>query len=260
MSESTLSISYGDLQIEVGRFLGYNADLSKWSDSQAEEVDRYIQAGIRQFYYPPAVENVEPGYDWSFLHPTGTLTTVDGEGSQDLSDDLGRIVGDLHFDPTVHVPSITLVSENMILVMQERNSSKGPPKHAAVRSKAGTTEYEGQRQEILLWPVPDKAYTLEFNYEAYSGKLTQLRPYPLGGMKHSELIVESCISVAEQRANDERGLHWESFSRLLASAVAIDRKNGARYFGQMGCGELPNVGRVRRGGGSYPISYKGVTW
>ena len=49
MAESTLSISYADLMIEVGVFLGYKSDTSDWSTDQLAEVDRYIQAGVRQF-------------------------------------------------------------------------------------------------------------------------------------------------------------------------------------------------------------------
>jgi hypothetical protein len=261
MAESTLSISLSDLQTEVGRFLGYDVDPAQWSDAVAGEVDRVIQSGIRQFYYPPAVEGVDPGYEWSFLKPVAELTTADGDVAQDMPDNFGRIVGDLHFDASVYAQSITIISEHRILALLQQNDDEGRPRHAALRFKEsdGTN---GQRQEIVWWPTPDAAYTLTYRYEAFAGKLTESNAYPLGGMRYAELIIESCLAVAEQRANDERGLHWEAFTRLLVTAVAQDRKNGARYFGAMSQGEtVESDARCRRlNGSSYDITYKGETW
>jgi len=259
MSESTLSLKYSDLQAEVGGFLGYGVDPSAWSAEKAAEVDRYIQSGLRQFYYPPAVNGIEAAYEWSFLKPTATITTAVGDAEQDLPDALGRILGDLHFDVDVHNVPIVQVSEARILALLQQSESTGKPQYAAVRSKAsdGTT---GQRLEIAWWPIPDAAYILTYRYEAFAGKLTGSKQYPLGGMRHSELIVESCLAVAEQKANDEKGIHTERFMELLASGIAQDRKAGARYYGHMGAQEDDVVTRGQARGDSYPVTYKGATW
>jgi hypothetical protein len=291
-------------------------------------VDRYIQAGIRQFYYPPAVEGVDSGYEWSFLNPVttletesayttgslvvasgictltggiwptwaqthGTLTideteysitsrdsnvqlTVVGDdvtaaadgwslghaGYQDMPDDFGRVIGDLHFEASVYAQSITVVSEHRILTLLQRDTTTNRPRHAALRFKAAAGTV-GQRQEIVFWPKPNDDYTLTYRYEAFVGKLVPATTqYPLGGMKYSEVIVESCLAVAEQRANDERGIHWEAFTRLLKTAVQQDRKAGARYFGAMSQGETVQAdARCRRlQGSSYDITYKSETW
>ena len=74
MSESTLSLGYPDLLQEVCIFLGYGADSTKWTTPQSDHADRYVQAGIRQFYYPPTLDGV-PTHDWTFLQPTGTIDT-----------------------------------------------------------------------------------------------------------------------------------------------------------------------------------------
>lgn len=332
MSESTLSIDYDDLEIELGRFLGYpDVDPANWSAAQIAEVERYIQAGYRQFLYPPAVEGVEAGYPWSFLTPTttietesayttgslavvnngtatctltggvwptwaathGTLTigsTVytissrDGDtvltvvgvdvtaaedgwslahaGYQDLPDDLGRIVGDLHFEADVYWRPITQVSEHQIQALLQRDDSTNRPVHAAVRYKASDST-GGQRREIVWWPKPDDDYTLTYRYEAFQAKLVKTTaPYPLGGMKYSELVVESCLAIAEQRANDEKGIHSDAFVRLLAAAIEQDRQSGPRYFGALGEGESDEADARRRRlqGSSYDITYKGATW
>ncbi len=259
MAESSLSITYQDLLTEVGRFLGYGHDQFKWTPSQQDEVDRYVQAGVRQFYYPPAVQGLEPGHEWSFLNPTAEITTEEGEGSQDLPDDFSRILGNLHYDAEIHAVPVVIVSQGRIMALLQQNKDRSRPRCAAVRSKDSNGS-DGQRQEIVWWPIPAAALTLSYRYEAYSGKLTETKPYPLGGMKHSGLIIESCLAIAEQYANDERGAHSERFTAQLVASVAQDRKTGARYFGAMG--ETIEVGIAPRRpvGSSYPISYKGEEW
>jgi len=273
MSESTLSLKYADLLSEVAAFLGYGGVPDAWSTEQAAEVDRYVQSGYRQFLYPassPAsivrgkvmASAIEAGYVWSFLNPTTTIDTADGDAAQDLPDTLGRIVGDLTFAATEFASSVVLVSEHRIAALLEQSAEKGRPRYAAVRAKDGTTLTTGQRFEIVWWPIPDAVYTLTYRYEGYTGKLTNDRPYPLGGMKHAETIIESCLAVAEQRANDERGQHSQLFTDLLITSIELDRKQGARYFGSMGSperGAIQDSAELPR----YPngnVTYKGVTW
>lgn len=326
-SGSTLAIGYDDIQLEIFRYLGYDADSTKWSAAMVAEVDRYIQAGYRQFLYPPAMEGVETGYEWSFLKPTTTINTIqryttgdvavvsgtctltdgtwpswaythgtlvidddeysitsrdgdtqltvvgddveadDGDwylkhsGNQDLPDDCGRIIGNFHFKADVYpAKSIPVVSEHMIQTLLQSSIDESRPQYAAVRFKSSDGS-DGQKQEVVWYPIPDDVYTMTYRYEAFTGKLTTDNPYPLGGMKHSEVIMESCLAIAEQRGNDEKSFHWDSFSRLLATAIAQDRKNGAKYFGPMSTGEEPSYPRRRFPyQTSYEITYDGETW
>lgn len=325
MAESTLSISYTDIQLEVGRFLGYDPTVANWTAAQVSEVDRYIQAGYRQFLYPPAVEGVEAGYEWSFLKPTTTITTIaryetgsivvasgtctltggtwpswaathgtlvineveytvsarggDTEltvvgddvtaasgswylrhaGYQDLPDTFGRIIGDLHYAASEYSVPVVVVSENRLRTLLQSSIDEARPQYAAVRYKASDGS-DGQRQEILWWPIPNEEYVLTYRYEAFTGKLVKTTAgYPLGGMKHSETIIESCIAIAEQRMNDSKGIHWDQFVRLLSTSIAQDRKNSAQYFGPMSFGE-PAWGDEGRymSRTNYPITYNGT--
>lgn len=260
MAESGLSISYDDLLIEVGVFLGYDPDSDNWTAAQLAEVDRYIQSGIRQFYYPPAVEGAPVGHEWSFLCPVTTLVTADEDAAQDLPDDVGRVLGDFYFDDQEHRPSIIQVSEARYQALLQRSDDEDCPQVATVRHKA-IAEGVGQRLEVAWWPIPDAVYTLTYRYEAYQGKIDDTAyPYPLGGMKHSELIIASCLAIAEQRANDERGIHTEEFNRLLVAGIKLDKKQGARYYGQMGGQNNITVPRHGDTGASYDITYKEDTW
>jgi len=256
MAESTLSIALSDLLLEVAVFLGYSETPADWTTAQAAELDRYVQAGVRQFYYPPGVAGVEAGYNWSFLNPTATVATVADTATSDLPDDLGRVLGDFFYASSEHRSSIVVVSEAQYQTMRAREDSSPASRVACIRHKTQVVG-TGQRLEVAWWPVPTGIYTLTYRYEAYNGKLTEANPYPLGGMKHSELLVESCLSIAEQRANDEEGLHTAAFARLLVTGVAKDRNQGARYYGHMGGGEYDGRDSREKSGS---VSYKGETW
>jgi len=252
-------ITYATLKSDVAHFLGYGVDSSEWTAAQLAEIDKYVQAGVRQFYFPPVVQGVEPGYEWSFLRPHATLDTTADDAAQDLPDDLGRVLGDFFYDESQHRPSVVQVSEARLLAMLSRTEDAGPPRVACVRYKEQVAGVE-QKLEVAWWPVPNAAYTLTYRYEAYAGKLTASNPYPLGGRRHAELITESCLAVAEQRADDERGLHSDAFERMLVGAVAMDRKQGARYYGSMATEPGTIVPRHGDTGSTYPITYGGETW
>ena len=327
MAESTLSLSYDDFQREVGDFVGYGLAVGNWTSAQVAEVDAFIQSGLRQFYYPPAVEGVEVGYPWSFLKPTTTIETIirptpgslagvsgtctitggtwpswaathgalvigsteyaittrnsstvltvvgvdvaaaqDGwhlshAGYHDLPDDFGRVLGDFFFEPDVYHSSIPIVSEGKIQEFLQQSTDEGRPRYAAVRYKALATATSGQRQEIVWWPIPDAVYTLTYQYEAYQSKLvTATAQYPLGGMRHGETIMASCLALAEQRVNEEKGIHWDSFMRLLSASISQDRRSGARHFGHMGEPSSGSMPRHSNGKQTYDVTYDGETW
>jgi hypothetical protein len=252
----SLALVFADLVDAVRRFLGYGATMT---DDQEAEVDHCIQSGYRQFLYPPASEGHEAGYEWSFLRPSATLMTAEGDGVMDLPADFGRTVGDLFFVPGVSRTPAVHVSEARIQTLLQQSTDKGVPRCFTTRftQAAGT---HGQRQEVMFWPVPADIYSVTYRYEAFSGKLSTINPIPLGGMRYAELITESCLAIAEQRSNDDAGLHTERFLRLLPAGIAMDRRAGARYFGHMGSQGDDVVTRGRSAQSSYDITYKGGTW
>lgn len=227
----TTAVTYTDLVDLVRRFLGYGSTLTA---DQTTEVDGYIQAGVRQFYYPPATENVQTGYRWSFLNPSATLSTVIGTDDYTLPVDFGRIIGSIRFNETANMPSIAPVSIGQLYSLRDTRPESGVPKYATFDYES-TFGVNGQLQKMSLWPNPDAVYVLNYRYEAYSGKLDATsRPFPLGGAQYANVVIESCLSIAEQRANDEIGLHTTQFKLALASAVEYDRRHNPVNFGQLG--------------------------
>ena len=96
MAESTLSLGFAALKKLVGRYLGLTTDTTQWSTAAAEGVDDCIKSGLRQFYFPPPVNNERP-HEWSFLRPvmeietiapysTGTVAIANGATTMTLTD------------------------------------------------------------------------------------------------------------------------------------------------------------------------------
>ena len=259
--ESGLSVGYADLCAEVGRFLGYGSTSANWSASQLAEIDGYVQSGVRRVYYPPAIQGLPQdmlGYEWSFLRPTTTLDIEDGEGDYDLPDDLGRIVGCFYYAADEHRNAIHQVSIGKLMALRASSDQSGYPYCFASRFKT-EDRTTGSRQEALFYPEPDVDKTLSYEYEAYSGALSDDYPYPIGGMKLAELYIESCLAVAEIRANEEAGIHTATYQALIVDAIQRDRKRGAQYYGQMGDSSDNSTVEFRRGytGTVYPITYNG---
>jgi len=322
-----LSLSWIELQQEVGWFLNAGRTIGSFTAAQLTAVTNCVQSGVRKVYYPPAVDQSTVGYEWSWLRPTetidfvadygtGTVTvasgvvtltsgtfpswaasgvlsvgggvypvdTRDGDtqvtlvdtsltiaaasayaiGQEDytLPDNFGRIMGEIHWPTDEYRTPLEQVSIGKILAMRGHSERTGPPRWFAIRYKSsdGAT---GQRQELMIYPRSDIAKTMNYQYEAYSGVLTDALPYPLGGMQLAELYTESCLAVAELRMNDEEGLHTQQYQRLLIDAVARDRRRSAAVYGNMGHVEERGIGIMgrsfRRGytGTTYPITYNG---
>ena len=259
MAESGLSIGATDLRAEIGEFLGQGRGVSPaWSATQLADINRIMNSGVRLVYYPPAVQGTQAGYEWTFLRPYTTLTTVADQEDYDLPDDLARIMGKIHFPAEENRRSVPIIPVQDILVYRSSTATTGHPRFAGVRWKS-TDGTDGQRQELLLWPTPDQEWVMPYQYEAYNGTLTDANPYPLGGMKMAELYIESCLAVAERRRNDDIGVHNHQFQLLLVDAIARDRRQGAQTFGQMGHPNEREARSWRRGytGGTYEMTYNG---
>ena len=52
--------------------------------------------------------------------------------------------------------------------------------------------------------------------------------------RFSDVIMESCLAVAETRINDERGIHWEMFVEKMVAAIKRDKKQQATFIGNVG--------------------------
>ncbi len=122
---------------------------------------------------------------------------------------------------------IPIIPEVQMRAMYAANPITGPPKFVAVRPKLLAPGTEGQRFEVLFYPVPDQAYTLDYRYNRIWVKLSTANKYPAGASYHGELILQSCLRMVEQRIHHKRGPHHELFLEMLGASQQIDAKHKA---------------------------------
>ncbi len=187
-----------------------------------------------------------------------TFRLTRSTANYNLPDGVSRIVGDLHFAENEYRRSISVVPISRILELRAGTGLGGYPIYAGIRYKT-SDQVTGSRMEILFYPTPDAYKVLTYEFEVYQGGLSDGAPFPLGGMKMSELYVESCLAVSEQRANDEIGMHTQLFQSLLADEIERDRRHNAQNYGHMGNQEANYLQGFTRGliGSTYPITYNG---
>jgi hypothetical protein len=240
VAESTLNLKKADLESKVGIFLGWgggaNLDDTPWTTMQANRIKDAVDSGYRQFLVPAPDQNGE-SHDWSFLRPVGSAVLANGEQAVLMSDDYGSLEGTVTVTQTStdsHWP-VQVTGEGRIREMYAKlPSATGRPLWAAERPLRGTGQEKSSRYELVVYPQANEDFTLEFAYYLLPEALTDRNPFCYGGMQHAETILESCLAVAEERINDERGIHSQKFAERLAASIAIDRRNKAQLVGYNG--------------------------
>lgn len=226
MSESSLSITYSDLQREVAVFLGWPRTVGDWNSDNSADFTYLLKRGLRMFYFPPG-EGDKPRYEWTFMRSTGTVTLATGTSAYDLADDFGGVILDrtCTFAEDSGNRALLKISEDAIRKNQAMASDTGVPKYYAVRPKAHSAT-TGQRWEMLVYPTPSSssnASVLTFRYVAIPDVLTSVNKYPVGGGQYSEVILAAVLAAAEMTFDvDTDGVQAKLFRAMLSSAMRTD--------------------------------------
>ena len=81
---------------------------------------------------------------------------------------------------------------------------------------------QGLRYELHVWPAPNGTFTMHATHNELQDS-TSLNDFPMGGMAHGETILSSCLSAAELKVEDKKGIHWQTFMERLRASVHRDR-------------------------------------
>ncbi len=252
MAESSLTLAYFDLANEVSNFLGYPSDLlkvklpasnltpaQKQQQKQIDTLHRVLKSGLRQFYFPPAIQGTDSPTDWSFLHPTAIVDLPSQATAIQLPEDFGGIEGQITISPTqgtVWWP-ITIRNEGYLRNLYALYPNMvSRPMQAALTPLKGTTVNSSSRMELLIFPKADQDYRLQLQYYVLPDYLSGAFPYAYGGAAHAETLLESCLAIAEQKLDDAMGVHTQKFQERLVASIGMDRKNKAQNLG-------PNLAR-----------------
>ena len=262
MTSSSLAITFDDLRRQIGVYLGYGNNPSKWGN-RCDEVERDLQSGIRDFYFPAVIPGERTVHEWSFLRPVGSIVTAANVPDYVLPDDFGSIVGSLTVeDDDAAWFDIPLTGEGRIRSFRQNSTNSlnaaARPQLAAVRplDHDGTTE---QRFELMLWPTPISENRVQFRYNVIPRALSASRKYPYGGASHSETILAACLAAAERRQNDTIGICHQQFMTRLQASIARDRSTmAADNLGYNG--DWSETGPMCRRPYLQPVTYNDVLY
>jgi len=256
MAESTMALSYTDYVAEISRFLGYG---SAPTGDRLDHVLRILKMGYHQFLYPPVLPGERTAHEWSFLAPVATLGLVADSYQYDLPDNFGSLrgVGMTYPADNSYPMKVNRVSEGDLRIYRAKYIKTADPKWFGIRPKSndGTV---GQRYEVIFAPTPDKDITLTYRYNVLVDLITEAAPYPLGGAMNSQVIMDSCLAMAEASADDSFKVMTELFARNILAAIQRDRQgmspDGLGYNGDWSDGS----GQLTRP--DYEVSYDGTVY
>ena len=214
MAEPGLALGYPEIRRALGRFLGYGSDPDDWTATQVQEVADHIASGLRRFY---------SAYNWSFLSPVYSITTVIDQADYDLPYNFLTILDRITFAPTNAAWwSVPVVPDAQIRRLRMEDNSSNTPRMASVIPVAsdGTT---GMRHTLSLYPTPNAVVALSFRMLVQPDSIDATHPYPLGGTQHAESILESCLAAAESTMDDVADVHDQRAKELLAQSIRTDR-------------------------------------
>jgi hypothetical protein len=152
-------------------------------------------------------------------------STIEGRYLYEMDADFAGIEGPVTYSPGDGYFTLLHVPEGQIRNLRQPNTTvaQGRPTHFAIRWKEATGAAT-QEAEMLLWPTPNDAYTLNFGKRLTPNALSATYTTPLGGPVHSETVLELCLRAAELGMDDARGIHHETAMELLAASIAHDRR------------------------------------
>ena len=185
---------------------------------------------------------VANGAGFKFEDAGGNFTgTIDGISATRRGEEFYTLPADFG---SMHSKYLTYPSETGFIPV-ERTSAQDIRERNQQSSQTNqpwlyATEWEpqtpglSQRQRLFFYPTPDQAYTFSYSYAVIAGRLSKTNPYPLGGPRMSQVMVEACKAVGEAKKNGSRGDQWNIFREALGDAISLDASsNTERTVGLM---------------------------
>jgi len=241
---SPSALTFQDVIIEVAELVGV-ADYDDGGAGAAtlptdahdlEKVKRVITNAIRQFMY---TDVPQPTGFWRWRKRILSIAMEpDADGPLNIEGDAGRYKlpydfngtpqGQITYGPqSNNGATINWVSEQRIRQARELDTDySGYPTWAAIRPLTDTN------YEMLVYPKPAVADSLEFPYEAEFEKIDKLTDKLPNGVEFDDIVLAACKARAEMEFDDVSG-GWGDYYRNIAlpSAWTKDAKKSPRTLG-----------------------------
>ena len=181
-------VTYRQFLMRVGNYFRFKWDPAQWTHDDLMRTDAAVQEGYRRFCFPPPTAKGEGPHAWSFLQPVGQLTTAAGVASYTLPENFGGLLG----EPTYSNPAVgpnpgklptkaAVIMDVQIRQALATNTTQGAAVLRAVRAPVLQDGSSKQRWLLTLYPVPDNAYQLNYQFLTQPPKLSLTSPFPAGG-------------------------------------------------------------------------------
>lgn len=233
--ESTLSLPLTELTGEVGSFLGWGRNPSRWSEDKAKDVMECTASGLRRFYYQAMVSDKDSIHHWTFMKPVAKVQLASGASTAPLPEDFGGFMGmasvsrsglDGGFWP------LKQMHEEQIRVQYAAFPSiTGRPVAYAESQIRGSTQTRSNRSELTVYPKADQDYTLSVPYYFLADYLTTANPYPYGGAAHAETMKAAVRAAAELFMDGQAGEQQANYLQCLAASIQNDRRHEPKSMG-----------------------------
>lgn len=259
MPESTLAADFDSLYGEASWMLGWGRATPPLSVAgQHNSVLSVIQAGLRQFYFPPVLPGQRSAHEWFFLHPLGSISLVAGTRIYNLPDDFGsledvRLTWDSGSASNGNRTIMVIDDEHLRRRRGGPAVGPGVPTCAAV-SAVAPDGAAGTRYQLEFDREPNTAGRVTYRYHAIPNMVSPTNPHPHGGAEHTETILASIKSAAEFHIDSMHGVHHQKFLERLSASISRDNRLRPRQLGYNGDGGSPYFTSTPD---SMPLYYRG---
>lgn len=124
--------------------------------------------------------------------------------------------------PETWYPPVKWRHDSMIRQLEGNHPEFGRPVFYSVRTSTFDPTV-GSRKVLVLYPSPDKAYTLRVPMILRPVLLDETNLYPIGGEMLSQVILEACLASAEHNFEEREHVHEKRYQSLIAAAIRDDK-------------------------------------
>jgi len=226
----TIEVVDGVVTLTTGTFPSWAADgLLKADDSYYSVASR---GGDAQITLDDTSVDIDAATTYELGRPEIPLPTA----FEDMGSD-----SDLTYYPDQNewYPPVRRRHDQTIRTWQQGDPDYDRPRFYSVR----TVEFDptvGSRKVLAFYPTPDAAYVLRAPMILRHVFIDSTNQYPIGGETLSAVILEACLSAAEQNLDETEGVHEKRFLELLPAAIRADQERSSPT--SLG-GDAPRDGR-----------------
>ena len=260
--------AYPRRRAEYGTYQWYQSQLGRmdpqmgpdpatWEHGAVEFYHDIINRGAQRVYH---LDSVGDGslHKWSFLRSRFTIQTTGSKSDYLLPEDCASVIGNLSFDKSDSGYSqVFKGSVADILRWRSINTdvSGYPERYAEEFQDSGGIAPQGR--SLLLWPTPDKAYTLNGEMDIMPMDMDEEhRPYGYGGRPLVEALLNSMMALMDPQ-------YEGYYQRRLMAAIQSDLSHNQPEFLGKNLNQRRSWIKTKDDDGRFiefdPVTYKSFT-